>query len=448
MSSPAMYSPSLTQGHTPQYGNGNGDGGGGGVGQSPSGSVVGGPSNWATRGNSTGEVSSVRLQTNNNNTNYSAYTSGMNNNASTTYNNPPGSSGSNGGGASSSTNLSTSGNPQMMLPPQGPSGFPLPLGSAQGLAEAPNAITSRLLPFMTGPAGGLTGGGALQESGIPLSETLRRLARVEDALGLRQQQQQTTLPAPRPVRTNSRPSLDGESDGTTAGGAFASNSADGSMSFRVDRDAISRSTSAGEGTTVDAGRWFATQNTVPNIEALRASNAPISLNLTDCGTPSENLARLIKECGVSPTKLMELVQELPEYSFASKLVDYFFESLNYVRYPIHEQSFRRSFENVYERRLKKMDLEPGNVRILPLVFIVLATSARLAPEEWAGDDRTRRLNSLRMYWCCEWLNELVVMGWSSRLNRSSSCSSSIDPHCHSHPTRIFGVGSDSTIGMS
>jgi hypothetical protein len=37
---------------------------------------------------------------------------------------------------------------------------------------------------------------------------------------------------------------------------------------------------------------------------------------------------------------------------------------------------------------------------LPLVFIVLAMAVRLAPEEWAGDDQTRKLSSLRLYWSC------------------------------------------------
>lgn len=41
------------------------------------------------------------------------------------------------------------------------------------------------------------------------------------------------------------------------------------------------------------------------------------------------------------------------------------------------------------------------MRSLPLVFIVLAMAVRLAPEEWAGDDQTRKLSSLRLYWSCK-----------------------------------------------
>lgn len=162
---------------------------------------------------------------------------------------------------------------------------------------------------------------------------------------------------------------------------------------------FSRSASAGDGTGVDAGKWFATDGTVPSIEGLRGSST-IQLNLTDCGTPADNLQRLIQDCGVSPMKLRDLVQELPPYPFASALVDWFFGNINYVRYPIDERSFRLSFEDMYKKK-DGVGPEPGNVRSLPLIFIVLATSSRLAPEAWAGDEQTRRMTSLRMYWCCK-----------------------------------------------
>ncbi|KAJ9115857.1 hypothetical protein QFC22_004999 [Naganishia vaughanmartiniae] len=160
---------------------------------------------------------------------------------------------------------------------------------------------------------------------------------------------------------------------------------------------FSRSASAGDGTGLDAGRWFATDGTVPSIEGLRGSST-IQLNLTDCGTPADNLQRLIQDCGVSPMKLRDLVQELPPYPFAAALVDWFFQHINYVRYPIDERIFRSAFEDMYKKK-DGVGPEPGNVRSLPLIFIVLATSSRLAPEAWAGDEQTRRMTSLRMYWC-------------------------------------------------
>lgn len=56
-----------------------------------------------------------------------------------------------------------------------------------------------------------------------------------------------------------------------------------------------------------------------------------------------------------------------------------------------------AYEDLYD---SNKALDPSNVRALPLVFIVLAMGVRLATEEWAGDDQTRKLSSLRMYWSC------------------------------------------------
>lgn len=111
-------------------------------------------------------------------------------------------------------------------------------------------------------------------------------------------------------------------------------------------------------------------------------------------------------------KVQELVQELPPKHFADKIIDWFFSKLNYVRYPIDERSFRSCQSDIdatavleltrlaYEDLYQSPTIVPENVRSLPLVFIVLAMAVRLAPEEWAGDDQTRKLSSLRLYWSC------------------------------------------------
>ncbi|WVR04131.1 hypothetical protein IAU60_001130 [Kwoniella sp. DSM 27419] len=124
-------------------------------------------------------------------------------------------------------------------------------------------------------------------------------------------------------------------------------------------------------------------------------NDKVKMKLDIHGTPAENLQRLITDCGVSPHKVAELVQELPPKHFADRIVDWFFHKLNFVRYPIDERSFRASYEDLYN---KSTAVDPSNVRALPLVFIVLALAVRQAPDEWAGDEETRKLSSLRMYW--------------------------------------------------
>ncbi|WWC59894.1 uncharacterized protein I303_102456 [Kwoniella dejecticola CBS 10117] len=124
-------------------------------------------------------------------------------------------------------------------------------------------------------------------------------------------------------------------------------------------------------------------------------NDKVKMKLDIHGTPAENLQRLITDCGVSPHKVAELLQELPPKHFADRVVDWFFDKLNFVRYPIDERSFRASYEDLYN---KSTAVDPSNVRALPLVFIVLALAVRQAPDEWAGDEETRKLSSLRMYW--------------------------------------------------
>lgn len=142
------------------------------------------------------------------------------------------------------------------------------------------------------------------------------------------------------------------------------------------------------------------------MDLLQAEHAAIELQLEDTATPAENLQRLITECGVSPTKVAELVQELPPKDFANILVDWFFAKINSSRYPIHEGMFRgaspcqclisalhswgeaatdlsrsrqsflsAAYESLYANGLKT---DPSNVRSLPLVFIVLATVRRIA----------------------------------------------------------------------
>ncbi|ORX36464.1 fungal-specific transcription factor domain-domain-containing protein [Kockovaella imperatae] len=129
-------------------------------------------------------------------------------------------------------------------------------------------------------------------------------------------------------------------------------------------------------------------------ESLDAKNR-VKIKRDVHGTPAENLQRLITDCGVSPHKIAELVQELPPKHFADRIVDSFFSGFNNVRYPIDEHLFRTSYEDLYNT---SKAVDPSNVRALPLIFIVLALGVRLATGDWAGPEETRKLSSLRMYW--------------------------------------------------
>jgi hypothetical protein len=74
---------------------------------------------------------------------------------------------------------------------------------------------------------------------------------------------------------------------------------------------------------------------------------------------------------------------------------------NWTRYPISEEDFRSAYLSVCSNGRNGFGATNLNdVRFLPLLFVVLAISARLAPEHLAGDARTRRTTSLRYYWAC------------------------------------------------
>lgn len=119
------------------------------------------------------------------------------------------------------------------------------------------------------------------------------------------------------------------------------------------------------------------------------------------------IQRLFNDCGVHPYRVTEIIQDLPPKPFADRLIDWFFAKVNFVRYPIDERLFRNctyplnaradhaAYEDVYR---KAHSMDSTMVLALPLIFIVLAISVRLAPPDWAGPDQTRRASSLRLYW--------------------------------------------------
>jgi len=125
---------------------------------------------------------------------------------------------------------------------------------------------------------------------------------------------------------------------------------------------------------------------VASIDSVRQDSEP---------TAADNLKTLIQDCGVSPHKITELVHELPPQRFANVLIDFYFASINWTRYPISERDFRKSYASVCANGVS---VHPNDVRFLPLLFVVLAIAVRVAPEHIAGDARSRRLTSLRYYW--------------------------------------------------
>ncbi|KAF6762269.1 hypothetical protein DFP72DRAFT_987584 [Ephemerocybe angulata] len=114
---------------------------------------------------------------------------------------------------------------------------------------------------------------------------------------------------------------------------------------------------------------------------------------------ADNLKSLVQECGVSPHKISELLQELPPQRLSDVLIDYYFTAINWTRYPVSERDFRTAYASISAHGKDGLGAtNPHDVRFLPLLFVVLAIAVRLAPEHIAGDARTRRVTSLRYYW--------------------------------------------------
>ncbi|KAF9268017.1 hypothetical protein L218DRAFT_954410 [Marasmius fiardii PR-910] len=114
---------------------------------------------------------------------------------------------------------------------------------------------------------------------------------------------------------------------------------------------------------------------------------------------ADNLKTLVQECGVSPHKIPEILQELPPLRTSDVLINYYFRQINWTRYAISEKDFRAAYASVCAHGAHGVGAtNPNDVRFLPLLFVVLAIAVRLAPEEIAGDARSRRVTSLRYYW--------------------------------------------------
>nr|XP_019046958.1 hypothetical protein I302_03564 [Kwoniella bestiolae CBS 10118]OCF25888.1 hypothetical protein I302_03564 [Kwoniella bestiolae CBS 10118] len=122
-------------------------------------------------------------------------------------------------------------------------------------------------------------------------------------------------------------------------------------------------------------------------------SGPVPLGLDYHGTPAEQLSKLFNDCGLNPEKMTILMKDLPPRDLAEKITQWFFDKVNYVRYPIDQHLFRLAFEQVYSHKSSA-----SAVLALPLVFIVFALSTRVAPDEIVGNEDEKRLTSLRYYW--------------------------------------------------
>ncbi|KAI0750793.1 fungal-specific transcription factor domain-containing protein [Daedaleopsis nitida] len=114
-------------------------------------------------------------------------------------------------------------------------------------------------------------------------------------------------------------------------------------------------------------------------------------------TATERLQRLMRDCGYSADRLQNMYDELPPQKMRDDLVEHYFSAINWSRYPISEREFRVSYDSFLASQHNQGN--PSNLRFLPLLFVVLAISVRLAPDRIGGNEQTRKTASSRFYWC-------------------------------------------------
>ncbi|KAF8897583.1 fungal-specific transcription factor domain-containing protein [Infundibulicybe gibba] len=193
------------------------------------------------------------------------------------------------------------------------------------------------------------------------------------------------------------------SGGTFQSGKWYGNSASGSV---APASVLEQLQHVGSSSTQNEFAWSHPSNSERNYDPAKGINQNVPSSdskalIEDDLEPSaaDNLKSLVQECGVSPHKISELLQELPPLRLSDVLIDYYFASINWTRYPVSERDFRTAYVSVCAHGRDGIGAtNPNDVRFLPLLFVVLAISVRLAPEHIAGDARSRRVTSLRYYW--------------------------------------------------
>ena len=119
---------------------------------------------------------------------------------------------------------------------------------------------------------------------------------------------------------------------------------------------------------------------------------------------SVKLHRLIHEGGAPENILQELMACLPSKADTDRLLDIYFRDINHTRLPIHEGTFRQSYEELMEFRWGNAKEERGDdgarhVPFLAFLFAILATAMRSLPESM-GSEAEAKKGAMRLYHAC------------------------------------------------
>lgn len=119
---------------------------------------------------------------------------------------------------------------------------------------------------------------------------------------------------------------------------------------------------------------------------------------------SFKVARLISEGGAPPNIVAELMDLLPPKHITDSLLRLYFRDINHTRLPIHEGTFRQSYEALISFKCGRAKKEAGNdgarhVPFLAFLFILLATAKRNEPESVSTEEEAKK-GALKLYHAC------------------------------------------------
>lgn len=119
---------------------------------------------------------------------------------------------------------------------------------------------------------------------------------------------------------------------------------------------------------------------------------------------SVKLHRLIHEGGAPENILSDLMNSLPSRADTDRLLDIYFRDINHTRLPIHEGTFRQSYDELMEFRWGNAKEERGDdgarhVPFLAFLFAILATAMRSLPEAFGSDSEAKK-GAVRLYHAC------------------------------------------------
>ncbi|PWN30843.1 hypothetical protein BDZ90DRAFT_248479 [Jaminaea rosea] len=119
---------------------------------------------------------------------------------------------------------------------------------------------------------------------------------------------------------------------------------------------------------------------------------------------SFKIARLVSEGGAAPNVVAELMELLPPKSVTDGLLHLYFRDINNTRLPIHEGTFRQSYDALMSFKWGKAREEVGDdgarhVPFLAFLFILLAIAKRNEPESMTSEDEAKK-GAMKLYHAC------------------------------------------------